>query len=552
MVQKAKLTGPGPRSGAPRRFAGLVLIFYLLARPLPILAGHGAHRAIEMEPLSRRLASLRERVQALAGEGDLIDTLYFSWFDRPDARATLAILVKTTRALQRELDLRELGNAAIPDTNLREMLDWADEALERVVGSAPDTRFRPHRLRAAHFDLNGMSATPPLYAFVDSTTATRRHELFGDLDLLAAMGQRIYPRHLNDLLVPKGFDRLVDRAVDLGMAVIGTASRSDSDLVPIRRMVPGVRPVRTLRPTDLRGMLEGSPPRLENGQQLMVVSDPAGGESWSASLARRALARGVSGGRRFVAVDWNPPVAGVREEDRTGLTTAAMWIHAIEGQSLGLIRGWRDLRDGSVDPYPSLLVSPGRTEAIAHSALDLLRLGSYLARFSRMPIVAIAAGPEAVAGGDNNEWAGWIEPIWSGLLRRQVRFDVVNLDANPERIHKQYQVVFPLGRGDVDEVDSVLLRMERSLARHSEHTDRVTVRESDGTLAGDVFVREGRTKDGRRCVAVVNLSGRSRNLRLDGFPIVPSRDLVADIRIERPGKRVPFGPWQVRLLWPVK
>lgn len=112
-------------------------------------------------------------------------------------RATLAILVKTTSMLEREVCLRELGNGAIRDATVRNMLSWTKAALERVMVPEPDSGFRPHRLRVTGAGFPAVRAVPPLYAFVDRAMLTRRDDSFGYRSLssygyagLSARGKR--------------------------------------------------------------------------------------------------------------------------------------------------------------------------------------------------------------------------------------------------------------------------------------------------------------------------------------------------------------------------
>jgi len=66
-----------------------------------------------------------------------------------------------------------------------------------------------------------------------------------------------------------------------------------------------------------------------------------------------------------------------------------------------------------------------------------------------------------------------------------------------------------------------------------------------------MFVRVGRTPEGKACAGIVNLSDRARVLKLRGKPVIgPSRDVISNHQISEPGQRLEFEPWQVRLLWP--
>ncbi len=519
-----------------------------------VSAGPGDVNTLDVDKLRSRVAGLGERVAELAGTDDLPDTLYFGWFDRPYARATLAILVKTLVTLQREVRLRELGNGAIDASTIRTMLRWGDEALERVMRSSAQNRFRPHRLRLSPGDLPTALRSPPLYGFVDRVTATRRDDRFGDLDLIAAAGFRLYPRLLGEV-VDEGVGRVLgQRAEALGMTVIGVAAPragARSGDLPTAAPPP-IDAALTVQPVTLRAILEDAPDSPGKPTQMLALADSLWGESPAASLARRAVARGVWPGTRFAVDGWNPPTGNVSHDERNAVTVAAMWIHALQGQSLGLLHGWRDLRDGSASAYPSALVDPAYVETVAHTALDLLRLGPKVTRFPAASSLALAVGRDAVDVQDENAWAGWVRPIWDVLLDRQIRFDIVRLPAGDSRQRDRYGVVLPLRRDEVGDVGSVAARIERALMSIGEHLERVTAREPDGMLAADVFITHAQTPSGSPCVAIVNLSGAPRRLKLRGGPVLgAATDVVSNTPVQDPSKLVPLAPWQVRLLWPV-
>ena len=516
---------------------------------LGIMAGAGLPSAlaavsddsVDMATLRTRVDRLTDQVAGLVDLNNLLDTLHFEWFDRPYARATLATLVKTTQTLEREMRLRQHQNGAIADPVLIEMLEWADDATQRVTASDSYPGFRPHRRRITGAELAEVSPTPALLGIVDRTTATRSHPSFGDLDLAAAMGFRVYPRIAGEIPRDGSGSALLDRAAALGMAsvVLSDANSTDTGL-PQHAL--------TVEPVTLQNLLGGERIVGSRPGRSAAIVDPAFGESWASSLARRAAARGVFERLRYVADGWGTLQ---NRSDPPDATSAALWVHALDGQSLGLVRGWRDLRDGSGSMYASLLTTPSHTEALSHTALDLIRLGEYLAPFRTKPVVAVAVGAEAVDPSRSNEWAAWIEPIWAKLLDRQLRFDVVRRGSVDDRLRRQYQVVVPLDPEKAADPETFLLTIGRELAGHTEHTGRATVKETGPGLAEDVIIREGVTPAGRCCVFVANLSDRPRELVLQrGKPLGAVRDLIAEEKINEPHSPLPYEPWQVRLLWP--
>ncbi|MBU0717493.1 MAG: hypothetical protein KJ749_04525 [Planctomycetes bacterium] len=521
----------------------------------PVEAGPGGAEEVDVAALRARLTPIVDRVEQLAGTDDLLDTLHFGWFDRPYARTTLAILVKTTSTLQREVRLRERQSGAIPDGTVAKMLDWAEDAVQRVSAPYETTTFRPHRLRVTGSDLATASPTPALYGMIDCSTATRYDPTFGDLDLAAALGFRLYPRLEREAVSGEPGQSFVERANSLGMATVVITSApaaDDAESVPesvsLSYQSASTGHALFVRPMSLRQILSSADAVSDRPGQTTGLTDPPSGESWASSLARRALARGAFGKDRYVVDGWTAPCGSAGD---AADTAAAMWVHALDGQSLGLIRGWRDLRDGSGSPYASLMTTPDRVEAIAYTALDLIRLGKYVAPFRSNPRVAIAVGPDAVDSRDNNRWAAWIEPIWTGLLDRQIDFDVVPLNSNNENLAQRYSAVFPAGAMDAEDRESFFARLDRALAADRDHSRRMVVQEAKGGIAANVFLREGRTPDDRPCIALANLSNQPRQLVLAGKTKLGTvHDVIANVRIANPRKDITLAPWQVRLLWP--
>ncbi len=521
-------------------------------------AGPTTAEPVDVADLQGHVARLADRVEELAGTHGLLDTLHFGWFDRPYARATLAVLVKTTSALRREARLRRRGNGAIADASVRAMLAWSDTALAGVLESQTDPEFRPHRLRVTDADVRDASATSALFGFVDRATSTRLHTTFGDLDLAAAMGFRIYPRLDLELSREDAGALCAARANALGMAtIVVEASPVAANRSPSRPTTSlsieenSIGQALVIRPVSLRELLEHVSDSTGRSKRSVAIVDPPFGESFASSLARRALARGTLGGKRYVAADWTSPIVPDVGQVSTGSAAAAMWVHAIDGQSLGLLPGWRDLRDGSASPYPSILTNPALMETMAHTALDLIRLGRYLAPLRVGPSLVVTVGPDAIHLKDANRWARWIEPVWSALHNRQIRFDVAGPAVTSAELDRRYPVVLTVRRDQVHDLSSLLMGIEREFAKQPGHPQRVTAHELDERLAADIFIQGGQTQDGRPCLAVVNLSDRPRSLLLRG-PARPGTtvDVVSGERIADSQTPLALSPWQVRVLRP--
>ena len=523
---------------------------YLLCVAALVTVGLGSARgedatSMDVADLRQRVESLAQRVDELAPGGDLLDSLYFGWFDRPYARATLATLVKTSAVLQREVRLRNVGNGAIPEAALGAMLHGAEDAVDRVLADEPDPRFRPHRMRVTESEIIDGTA-PPLFAFLDRATATRRHPAFGDLDLLAALGQRVYAHEVGDLSDATNLQSLVRRAKFLGMLVVDvlpTATDVQSAEPVIASSSPGVLRVQPLTMAALLTRVA-----FDSTRPVPAVRDAVAGEPWPSRVARRALARGANGRPRCVVCGWSAGPNGSTPADAGPPIAAAMWLDALEGVSLAVAGGWRDLRDGSASASPSVFTRPDEIETFARTSLDLLRFADAIRSVMAARPVAIVVSPDAVDPLDADKWADWIEPFFAALVERQIPFDVVSDAADRQVLGRRYSLVFSLQRGDAADWNRLTVRVERELATVERLAQRRTVRELDGSFPRDLFVRFGDSSDGRDTIAVVNLSASPRELRITGPGDLPRlRELLSGtLMIGRDG-RFTIGPWQTRL-----
>lgn len=539
-------------------FRTLIFVFLFPVSSLRAVA------SVDVSPLKDRVQSLHERVIELAGEGDLLDTLYFAWSDRPYARATLAILIKVTATLEREVDCRYHGNGKIDDATVESMLQWADGAIQRVIHAEPTDDFRPHRMKVTWPDLLDGGKVPPLFTFVDGTQLAPRDPALGDLDILAALGQRIYACGDPWWSTVAKFETRARRAEALGIMVVdavpaGMAGRCESCLLGNSPRWPEL--LQCVAWMDFTNLLNGGD-LLESSEftELPAVLDDPNSESLSASLARRAMARGVTGRSTYAAYGWTPPMPE-DVSNRGAVVSAAMWVETLDGQRLTLLESWRDVHAKYWPPRPSIFTDPSGVETIAHTALDLLRLAEFIRPFEARSYAVIKVSRDAMAsgadGGDanrvSNRWAPWVRPIWEALVARQVSFDVVPDRTEEMALRKRYRVVFPLRREECIDPAVAIGKLERRLAQIEEHVYRLTAREMNGTIAADVYVRAGKTPGGKACAAVVNLTARQRALKLRGKPAIgPSRDVISNQQISEPDQRLEFAPWQVRLLWPVE
>ena len=534
----------------------LAAAFFLFAVPAA-QASDGS----DLPQLKERIQALHERVTELAGDNDLLDSLYFRWSDRPYARATLAILVKVVATLDREVDCRGHDNGKIDDATMESMLQWADGAIQRAIQSQPNDGFRPHRIGITWKQLLEGKGVPPLCGFLDGTRFTPQHPAVGDLDVLASLGQRFYGRPLGSRLDGQDGEATAQRAEALGMTVFDISPLVDRSAWKYGNHWDLIRPLwrdrgRYVAYTRPATLFRGKPDGSGDYSLLPAVEDTKDGESLAASLARRAMLRGVMETSTYAAYRWTPPIVEAAPQHAQAALTAALWVQALEGQRLALVDGWRDVHDENEPRAACVFLNTTRAETIAHTALDLLRYADFVRECDDTPLIAIAVGEDAVTHETDNPnecagWSDWTEPIWTGLLSRQVRFDVVRLEPPQEKPKPPYRWVFRLEQASHPTGGSTLERIERGLAQLRDHVYRLTAREMDGTIASDVYVRAGRTPAGKACAAVVNLSDRPRVLKLRGRPAIgASRDIISNQRISEPDQRLEFAPWQVRLLWP--
>ncbi len=551
--------------------------------------GHGtrdSERRIDNATLESALEQARARLTRFVPTPDLIDSLYFGWFERPYRRATIALALKTVMLLERELRLRQSGNGVIRDRRLAAVLDWLDSALERATHEAYRAGFRPDRTR---FDPTAIltaprsvdaGASPPRFAFMDRSSATRYDRTFGDFDLLACTGMGAYGLGPRIAVFADRDDGLGGRSQALGIGVVvqttGTESPSASWFA--------------IQPLTLAALL-ATPDRAPGSSPVLAASDPPGGESWGASLARRSLLRVVTPGQSVVVTGWAPPrrtagtavprVARASCPCSSGApapsaTRLAMWVHALAGQQLGVIEGWRDLRDGSRLAYASLATHPDQVETMAHTALDLLYYAGQLGAFRTQAPVAVVIDASAVRRQDPNRWSPEAADLFDTLLNRQLLFDVMP-DSRAVRAGflKEYRVVlvavdgtggWPIASAVGETVAHARSGSLADLRRYVESLPEPMVSrdlraptafvayDPDGRVASACLVFNGRAADGEPCFAVANLQARRRTvvIRSTSYPGNPLfRDLLTNEPVAAGRDQVQLAGHQVRLFVPL-
>ena len=245
----------------------------------------------------------------------------------------------------------------------------------------------------------------------------------------------------------------------------------------------------------------------------------------------------------------------------------AMWVHALAGQRLAIVEGWRDFRDGSRLPYAPLGTHPDHVEVMAHTALDLLYFRNELGAFTRRATAAVVIDQSAVSQTDDNRWSPEAAELFNTLLDRQLPVEVVPFrrvvqngvapgcraaliatsTANAERVQarvgKNVKIVGPAGGASAAQLCEYLAGLpEPVISRELRDPTHFVAYDPDGRVAPGCLVFNGRSAgDGPR-VAAVNLRDRARSVILKspsslaglrlrdvltGETIAAGRDLIA-------------------------
>ena len=506
---------------------------------------------------ARRVARLVSEVRRLradldraVGTGDLLESVWIRWRHVPAARATLAVCIKTVRVLEREAVLRQRGAGVLSDPE--SVLAWVDRAIERVGRQAG-------RIKR---DAGAVETGPPIrVGFVDRSALTRRDRWFGDFDLLVCAGFGVVGVDPGLFLASSDPRSLARRAAATGVELVNvppTGGVSDAD-VPASGAGGAV-----IRPVTLGDLIDG----IGRGDHCVVV-DPAGGESWGAMLARRALMRGVLGRDTTRALGCMP--ARGQGSDAARLR-ATLWTQALDGQVLSLIEGWRDPRDGTRTTYASRFGDPAFLESAAHSALDLQRMADVVASFKQHADLAIAVDRAVLDPDDSNRWAPPFARLADALVDAQVHFDLIApTGPNPTggaasryTVVARYVDLIGAGRdgptsrqlryrlgGQAKTVEAksadpgdIAMALRDVVRREADFSGPVA-RDSDNTPARGVYLA---ANGDQSLVAVVNLLGAPRRVHI----VAGDRDRSARWRDYRTGGAVSgpvsLEPYAVRIL----
>ncbi|UCF34676.1 MAG: hypothetical protein JSV78_05100 [Phycisphaerales bacterium] len=533
---------PSPVAGRATLIALGGLLAALVLQATPTRAEQPVDLALVVQRLETRLSELVD-----TRPGALLDSLYFGWFDQPYERATLAITVRTVELLKQEVAARQQGARKLTDTDVERLVAWTDEALNRVRRPRQDDDFRPNRVRITLSALlDRQNDLLPLLGVLLSQEASTSSAAVGEFDLLVSLGFRAVGIPTGSSTSRDNPDRLRERADALGVALV--------DVDPSGRDVPApISEPPTWQSVPMNSLVSQVFDVGEDGTAYPSLSDPTGGESLASSLARRALWRGAIG-RAFPVAVWKPPLRPPQAPDSAAWIPLTIRIHAAEGQALTFLEGWSPPVANSTQPSAggNLTFDPEALEAAARCSLGLLQNGERIRAFMNRPYLAVAVGPDAMDPNDKNRWADWTEPVWEGLLDLQVPFDVISSAAMQGRSASQdYDLVFQLERPATANPELAFLRLKYKLAVLPGYMHRLTARDASGLVADRVWIRANSIADGRSCVALANLTGMRRTLRLRGGPALGSMlDLRTGEEVLAPSDGVVMEPWQLRILWP--
>ena len=218
-----------------------------------------------------------------------------------------------------------------------------------------------------------------------------------------------------------------------------------------------------------------------------------------------------------------------------------MWVHALAGQQLGIIEGWRDFRDGSRLPHAPLATHPDHVEVMAHTALDLLYFRRELGAFVQGATVAVVIDESAMSRTDDNRWSPEAAKLFNALLDRQLPVEVVpvrrvvqsgvpagcravliaaggaNAEGVQARLAEGVRVIGPAGGASPAQLCGHLAGLpEPTVSRELRDRTHFAAYDQHGRVASDCLVFNGRTAEGEPCVAVANLRARPRTVILKG------------------------------------
>ncbi|HRX86906.1 MAG TPA: hypothetical protein P5572_17920 [Phycisphaerae bacterium] len=501
--------------------------------------------------LDDRIADYHRRLHECLPGDDLGEDLYLGWMLEPYERATLAVALKAVAVLEREQHLRQKGVGNLSAERTAAISAWLDHALAGGPGPVA-IGFQPTRIQPAT-DLAGAVGEPAYFTFADRASFTAQDRTLGDLDLLASAGFRWYAWDAATALTSAGTVRRA-RAQSMGCALLEAPARFRGE-----RRAPAGSADLALQPLTLAQMFVGNLP-----DGVPAVIDLPDGEDLVGMLARRQLMRGVTSPRPFAAIGVD--AGGPTPQEAAARVRAAMWLQAVAGQRIGVFEGWRDARDGTLTPYASRFAEPEYLEAVAHTALDLLRFSPDVAALRTQPDAVIVLPEDFAVAGDRNQWSTACVALLAEAHASGRAFDIAPSVAAAEK--RRYALVI-----DVQPVSNVAMGQvvvaddagRTRIACRVAPTDIAAARVAGAAIANVLMgaseppagasgshwrgVIQRLSANGRTCLAV-NCTPANTSFLVTGTGSgsdAPWSDRLAGEQLD-PGP-IPLRPWQVRLLY---
>lgn len=402
------------------------------------------------------------RLAPFTSEGDLIENLYYSLFDRPRRRATLAILIKTSHIMRDQIDAYRRGKGRMPLSALRRMGAWCEAAWIRL-DQLEEQAILPHQMQIAAgrtaFDRRNILAADRPVSLIGWLDGSQRpiDPMTLDLDLIACLGSRLYAVSPKRTVTRAQEEAILKRAQVLG---IGFVDRLDeADLVqrvgaqpasvlatrPARGEIARVavelnprNPAAVTLPAGIERVaswpetvarfyapsfetlmtLKAEAPFQWRSPALPAVIDPFADQSLISALATRSAVFGITGHLPLMATRWIGSSSPGYPIPTRAQWRSAIWAHMLTGQRAGLLWGWTEPEPDHLLPCESLFLFPDLLEAAAHIALDMLDLGDWLAAFPAESDLAVVAGASAYDA-ERGTWSGPFLDFYRRLLRGQ-------------------------------------------------------------------------------------------------------------------------------------
>ncbi|MGB0716380.1 MAG: hypothetical protein ACPGXK_10905, partial [Phycisphaerae bacterium] len=278
-----------------------------------------------------RLEACRESLSPLVDFDGTPEQIWLEWYDRPYARASLAMAYTAYHLLEQSPAEDTAGTDAV--------MAWLEKLPSRI---RKDRRMRQ--------SFRPTSKPSLIIAVRDELDAPPITDKFGSMTIFAAAGIGGIIAHLADV-DPAVASAFAARATHLGIPFV--ISASDAESFCAKEFVDS----------------DGVP-----GQWTQILADCL----WVALKATKSNLDPVSKGPQRLPTafcDWNPtapseftdPNSAAQLEDSTARLNAALWMAAVSGVEIVELNGWRTKTSAGETFENHALLHPVRWESIAHT-----------------------------------------------------------------------------------------------------------------------------------------------------------------------------------------